>query len=300
MSLRRADAPGKSDSRPAVSDLCASASPRDYSVLHDPARLLLIAGPCSLENESVCRAVAGVLAELRDARPELNIVFKGSFDKANRTSLAGARGTGIDAGLTLLAMVKRDYGFPVLTDVHESAQVAAVAEVCEVVQIPAFLCRQTDLLLAAAATGRVVNVKKGQFLSPVEMGGAARKLSEAGCTNVMLTERGTFFGYHRLVNDFLGLGDLMELKSDGGSPPVCFDCTHSTQLPGSGEQTGGRPDRAPLLARAATAAGVQALFIECHPEPAKSLSDSSTVLPLDTMPGLLKTIAAIRNATDAV
>jgi 2-dehydro-3-deoxyphosphooctonate aldolase (KDO 8-P synthase) len=133
-------------------------------MLFQPDRLLLIAGPCSLENEQVCRSVAEVLAQLRETRPELNIVFKGSFDKANRTSVAGARGTGIDMGLALLAMVKRDYGFPVLTDVHESTQVAAVAAVCDVVQIPAFLCRQTDLLLAAAATGRVVNVKKGQFL----------------------------------------------------------------------------------------------------------------------------------------
>ena len=147
-------------------------------MLFDPQKLLLIAGPCSLENERVCRAVAETLVELQRTRPELNLVFKGSFDKANRTSLAGARGTGIDSGLALLAMVKRDYGFPVLTDVHESTQVGAVAAVCDVVQIPAFLCRQTDLLLAAAATGRVVNVKKGQFLSPQEMVHVTAKLRE--------------------------------------------------------------------------------------------------------------------------
>jgi 2-dehydro-3-deoxyphosphooctonate aldolase (KDO 8-P synthase) len=139
-------------------------------------------------------------------------------------------------------------------------------------------------------------VKKGQFLSPGEMGGAVRKLAEAGCTNVLLTERGTFFGYGRLVNDFLGLGDLLELNVDGGPPPVCFDCTHSTQLPGAGEQTGGRPERAPLLARAATAAGVHALFIECHPDPKKAMSDSSTMQRLDAMPQLLTSVAAIANA----
>ena len=150
--------------------------------------------------------------------------------------------------------------------------------------------------VSPAVSGRGVNVKKGQFMSPQEMGGAVRKLAEAGCTNVMLTERGTFFGYGRLVNDFVGLGDLIEGDMASGAPPVCFDCTHSTQLPGAGEQTGGRPERAPLLARAATAAGVHALFIECHPEPEKALSDSATVLRLDAMGPLLKSVAAIRKA----
>ncbi len=145
-----------------------------------------------------------------------------------------------------------------------------------------------------------MNVKKGQFLSPGEMGGAVKKLAEAGCRNVMLTERGTFFGYGRLVNDFLGLGDLMELSVDGGSPPVCFDCTHSTQLPGAGEQTGGRPERAPLLARAAVAAGVHALFIECHPEPKTAMSDSSTMLRLDSMSALLGQVAAVQRASVAL
>jgi 2-dehydro-3-deoxyphosphooctonate aldolase (KDO 8-P synthase) len=145
-----------------------------------------------------------------------------------------------------------------------------------------------------------VNVKKGQFMSPGEMGGAVKKLGEAGCANSMLTERGTFFGYGRLVNDFLGLGDLMTLKAEGGSPPVCFDVTHSTQTPGTGETTGGRPDRGPLLARAAVAAGVHAVFIECHPEPSKAMSDASTMLRLETVPGLLRTLAAIRGATGAV
>jgi 2-dehydro-3-deoxyphosphooctonate aldolase (KDO 8-P synthase) len=264
--------------------------------------LAIIAGPCVLESFEHGLAIGTLV---RDACRTLGLsyIFKASFDKANRSSIRSPRGPGLEKGLEWIHQIGQRLGVPTTTDIHEPEQAAHVAQAIDLIQIPAFLCRQTDLLLAAgeaaAKHSRGVNVKKGQFLSPVEMGGAVRKLTEAGCANVMLTERGTFFGYHRLVNDFLGLGDLMELKSDGGSPPVCFDCTHSTQLPGSGEQTGGRPDRAPLLARAATAAGVQALFIECHPEPAKSLSDSSTVLPLDTMPGLLKTIAAIRNATNA-
>ena len=170
-------------------------------MLFDPQKLLLIAGPCSLENERVCRTVAEALVYLRRTRPELNIVFKGSYDKANRTSMAGDRGTGLEAGLELLAMVKQDYGFPVLTDVHETAQVAAVAAVCDVIQIPAFLCRQTDLLLAAAATGRVVNVKKGQFLSPQEMVYVTAKLREGKAREIWQTERGTTFGYQNLVVD---------------------------------------------------------------------------------------------------
>ena len=172
-------------------------------MLFDPRRLLLIAGPCSLENEGVCRAVAGTLDGLRRAHPELNLVFKGSFDKANRTSLAGARGTGLEAGLELLAQVKRETGFPVLTDVHETAQVARVAEACDVIQIPAFLCRQTDLLLAAAATGRVVNVKKGQWLHPEGMRGAVDKVrgAQRRPAEVAVTERGSFFGYGDLVVD---------------------------------------------------------------------------------------------------
>ncbi|MDX2118373.1 MAG: 3-deoxy-8-phosphooctulonate synthase [Planctomycetota bacterium] len=261
--------------------------------------LAIIAGPCVLESLEMGLQIGTLV---RDACRGLGLpyIFKASFDKANRSSIRSPRGPGLEKGLAWIHEIGQRLGVPTTTDIHEPDQAAPVAQAIDLIQIPAFLCRQTDLLLAAGEAAarhkRGVNVKKGQFLSPVEMGGAVRKLAEAGCTNLMLTERGTFFGYHRLVNDFLGLGDLMELKADGGSPPVCFDCTHSTQLPGAGEQTGGRPDRAPLLARAATAAGVQALFIECHPEPAKSLSDSSTVLPLHTMPTLLKSVAAIRSA----
>ena len=259
--------------------------------------LTIIAGPCVLESLEQAMDIGTLV---RDACRELGLqyVFKASFDKANRSSIRSARGPGLEKGLHWLATVREKLGVPATTDIHSPEQAEPAAAAIDLLQIPAFLCRQTDLLLAAgtaaSALGRGVNVKKGQFMSPGEMAGAVRKLGEAGCANVMLTERGTFFGYGRLVNDFLGLGDLMELKCEGGSPPVCFDCTHSTQLPGAGVQTGGRPDRAPLLARAATAAGVHSLFIECHPEPAKALSDSATVLPLGKMREVLGACAAIR------
>lgn len=261
-------------------------------MLFDPARLLLIAGPCSLENESVCRAVAEVLVRLRDTRPELNIVFKGSFDKANRTSLAGARGTGIDLGLALLAMVKRDYGFPVLTDVHESAQVAAVAGVCDVLQIPAFLCRQTDLLLAAAASGRVVNVKKGQFLSPQEMVHVTAKLREGHAREIWQTERGTTFGYQNLVVDMRSFAIMRQ----NGCPTV-FDATHAVQLPGAGGgKSSGQREFVPPLARAALAAGADGLFIETHPDPANAISDGPNMIPLAELPSMLADCAAVWRA----
>lgn len=261
-------------------------------MLFAPEKLLLIAGPCSLENERVCRTVAEALVELRKAEPELNIVFKGSFDKANRTSLAGARGTGIDTGLALLAMVKREYGFPVLTDVHESAQVSAVADVCDVVQIPAFLCRQTDLLLAAAATGRVVNVKKGQFLSPQEMTHVTGKLHEGRAREIWQTERGTTFGYQNLVVDMRSFS----LMQQNGYPTV-FDATHAVQLPGAGGgKSSGQREFVPPLARAALAAGAEGLFIETHPDPANAISDGPNMIPLEAMPALLSSCLAVWNA----
>lgn len=232
----------------------------------------------------------------------LPYIFKASFDKANRTSGGSPRGPGLDEGLAQLAKVRDRLGVPVTTDVHAPEQAAAVAEVVDVLQIPAFLCRQTDLLVAAgeaaAARGRAVNVKKGQFLSPEEMRGPVRKLEQAGCRNVMLTERGTFFGYHRLVNDFIGIGDMMALDvGESGSPPVCFDATHSAQLPGLSATTGGRRERIPMLAKAAAAAGVHAMFMECHPEPEKAHSDAATALHLDGVPTLLGTLAAIVRAS---
>jgi 2-dehydro-3-deoxyphosphooctonate aldolase (KDO 8-P synthase) len=261
-------------------------------VLFDSKKLLLIAGPCSLENERVCRTVAEALVQLRRAQPELNVVFKGSFDKANRTSLAGDRGTGIQAGLQLLAMVKKDYGFPVLTDVHETAQVPEVAAVCDVVQIPAFLCRQTDLLLAAAKTGRIVNVKKGQFLSPQEMQFVTGKLREGKAKEIWQTERGTTFGYQNLVVDMRSFAIMRQ----NGFPTV-FDATHSVQLPGAGGgKSSGQREFVPPLARAALAAGAEGLFIETHPDPANAISDGPNMIPLNEMPALMASCLAVWKA----
>jgi len=253
--------------------------------------LLIIAGPCSLESPDLNLSLA---MQLRDLCASLGLgyVFKASFDKANRTSDRSPRGLGLDSGIEELARIKNEVGVPICTDIHHPSQAAPVAEVADLLQIPAFLCRQTDLLTAAAETSSAINVKKGQFLSPAEMRNVRDKLERAGAENVMLTERGTFFGYHRLVNDFIGLGDMMDL-----GVPVCFDVTHSTQLPGGGnDQTAGRPDRAAMLLRAAVAAGVHALFIECHPNPADAISDADTMQPLDAMPELLASAVAIREA----
>lgn len=265
--------------------------------------LAVIAGPCVLESLEMGLEVG---TALRDTCAELGLgfIFKASFDKANRSSITSPRGPGIEQGLQWLDQIRDRLGTPITSDIHEPSHAQPCAKVLDLLQIPAFLCRQTDLLdaagLAAAQHKRGVNVKKGQFLSPREMSGPVRKLAEAGCDNVLLTERGTFFGYHRLVNDFTGVGDLMELDCSGfstlGPPPVCFDVTHSTQLPGAGEQTGGRPDRAPLLARAATAAGVHALFIEAHPQPAKAMSDGATQLPIETAIEVVRACAKIRAA----
>ncbi|HWA87648.1 MAG TPA: 3-deoxy-8-phosphooctulonate synthase [Opitutus sp.] len=261
-------------------------------MLFDPKKLLLIAGPCSLENERVCRAVARALVKLARAHPELAIVFKGSFDKANRTSATGKRGTGMEEGLKLLARVKRESGLPVLTDVHERQQVPAVAEVCDVLQIPAFLSRQTDLLLAAAASGRVVNVKKGQFLSPQEMEFVTGKLREGGTKEIWQTERGTTFGYQNLVVDMRSFAIMGRFGR-----PVIFDATHSVQLPGAaGGKSGGQREFVPPLAKAALAAGADGLFIETHPEPGKAISDGPNMIPLAELPGLIADCVAVWQA----
>jgi len=257
-------------------------------------RLLLIGGPCVLEDAQTNLVIGRTLRDLCDDLG-LSFVFKASFDKANRSSVDSPRGPGIEAGLGELERIRTELGVPVTTDVHEAHQAGPVAEVVDLLQVPAFLCRQTDLLGAVAATGKPVNVKKGQFLSPAEMRHVVDKLVSGGCDQIMLTERGTFFGYHRLVNDFVGLGDLIELGR-----PVCFDVTHSTQLPGGEKKhTGGRPDRAPMLARAAVAAGVAAIFVECHPDPRRAASDGSTMQPLQSMPSFLKPVVAIRRALGA-
>ena len=272
--------------------------------------LLVIGGPCTLESLELGLEVGRALkaaCEPAGGGEGLPYVFKASFDKANRSSAASPRGPGLEQGLEWLAQIGRELACPVTTDIHLPEQATQGAEVASILQIPAFLCRQSDLLTAAAEAakpgGLVVNVKKGQFLSPVEMLGPVRKLYEAGCDNVLLTERGTFFGYHRLVTDFIGVGDMMELDRstfcDRGSAPVVFDATHSLQLPGSGAQTGGRPERGPMLAMAAVAAGVHALFIESHPKPSEAWSDGATQLPIETAASVISRVAKLRACMDS-
>lgn len=253
--------------------------------------LLIISGPCVAESYEQCLAIGEAVKAKCDALG-MSYIFKASYDKANRSSITSKRGPGLDGGLDIIRRVGEAIGSKTTTDIHLPEQAGVAAQAVDVLQIPAFLCRQTDLLVAAAETGKTVNVKKGQFMSPAEMTHAVAKLTEAGAASIMLTERGSFFGYHRLVNDFIGLGDLAELGY-----PVCFDVTHSTQQPGGGGHTsGGRPERAPLLARAAVAAGVDALFIETHPDPPNAASDAATVLPIDTTLDLLEQVARIREA----
>ncbi|MEX0655402.1 MAG: 3-deoxy-8-phosphooctulonate synthase [Phycisphaeraceae bacterium] len=263
--------------------------------------LTIIAGPCVAESRDLCLQIGQTLRD-RCQTLGLGYIFKASFDKANRSSIHSDRGPGLDEGLRLLEEVKAALGVPVTTDVHESHQCRSLAVVVDLLQIPAFLCRQTDLLVAAAQTGRPVNVKKGQFLSPQEMGNVVRKLEESaadkadGEGGIMLTERGTFFGYHRLVNDFVGVADMLDLGH-----PVCFDVTHSTQQPGGqGNSSGGRPERAPMLARCAIAAGVHALFLETHPDPAHAVSDAATMLPLDRTLPLLDELARLHHAMGSI
>jgi len=271
--------------------LCSVTGPLGPSAVGAGQALAIIAGPCVLEEPAVTTQIA---TTLRDACRALGLtyIFKASFDKANRTSVSSSRGPGFESGLEELARIRRDVGVPVTTDIHDPAQAHTAAGVVDILQIPAFLSRQTDLLMAAgeaaASLGRAVNVKKGQFMAPAEMAGPVGKLRAANCPRIILTERGTFFGYHRLVNDFIGVGDLIETVWEGGfTVPVCFDCTHSAQLPGLGATTGGRRDRVPLLARAAAASGVHALFMECHPDPERARSDASTMLHLSHAPALL-------------
>ena len=252
--------------------------------------LLLIAGPCVIEGEAQTLAAARKVAEVAQ-RQGLPAVFKCSFDKANRTSGKSFRGPGLTQGLRVLAKVKEETGLPVLTDVHEPAQCAKVAEVADVLQIPAFLCRQTDLLLAAAATGRPVNVKKGQFLAPTDMKNVVAKLREAGCRDVLVTERGATFGYHDLVVDFRGLVAMRKFA------PVCFDATHSVQQPGGqGDRTGGDRTLAPPLARAAAAVGIDALFCEVHEDPDRALSDGPNSLSFSLWEETVADVRRIRAA----
>jgi len=251
--------------------------------------LTLIAGPCVIESREVVLEIAESVDSICK-KLGVQYVFKASFDKANRTSSSSFRGLGIESGLTILQEVKDRFKIPVLTDIHESYQAAIAAEVVDVLQIPAFLCRQTDLLMAAAATGKAVNVKKGQFLSPPEMSQVVKKMRSAGVENLMLTERGNSFGYNTLVVDYRSLPQLQALGC-----PVIFDATHSVQQPGGkGETSGGQREYVAPLARAAVAVGVDGLFMEVHPRPDEALSDGPNNLPLHRLESLLKQLLAIR------
>jgi 2-dehydro-3-deoxyphosphooctonate aldolase (KDO 8-P synthase) len=256
--------------------------------------LLLIAGPCVIESEELTLSIARRLKEIVVDLP-VQLVFKASFDKANRTSGAAFRGAGLQDGLKVLARVKDQTGLPVTTDIHESYQAEVAGSVCELLQIPAFLARQTDLLVAAAKTGRAVNVKKGQFLAQWDMRSVIDKLNATGCRNVLLCERGTFFGYGRLVNDMRALPQMQALGA-----PVIFDATHSVQEPGGlGTATGGNREMVEPLARAATAIGVAGLFFEVHPDPDHAPSDGPNMLKLDDFPAVLQRVLAIRQTVES-
>lgn len=250
--------------------------------------LAVICGPCVMENEDHTLFCAEELKKIFHDLP-LTFIFKASYDKANRSSIHSFRGPGLERGLSILEKVKQEFGLPVLTDVHSPEEARAAGQVCEMIQIPAFLCRQTDLLIAAASTPAAINVKKGQFLAPWDMKNVVEKLDSCGCRRILLTERGASFGYNNLVSDMRSIPILQGLGY-----PVCFDASHSVQLPGGlGNVTGGQREFIPTLARAAVAAGCNALFIEAHPNPALAKSDASSVFPFDALKMLLVQIAKI-------
>jgi 2-dehydro-3-deoxyphosphooctonate aldolase (KDO 8-P synthase) len=256
-------------------------------------RLFLIAGPCVIESRDHVLFMADALKKITSSC-NVPLIFKASFDKANRSSIHSFRGVGIDEGLKLLGEVRKNAGVPVLTDIHETDQAAPAAEVIDVLQIPAFLCRQTDLIIAAARTGRIVNVKKGQFLAPWEMKNVVVKAREAGNERVILTERGASFGYNNLVVDFRSFPIMQSLGC-----PVVLDVTHSLQLPGGqGDKSGGQPQYIPHLARGGVAAGVDGLFMEVHDNPSKALSDGPNALDLSLLPKLLTQLVKIRSCVE--
>ena len=254
-------------------------------VIGGSAPIALITGPCQLESRDHTLFMAEAIAKACSATGT-GFIFKASYDKANRSSISTQRGIGMDEGLKILAEVRDAFGCPVLTDVHDAAQCAPAGEVVDVIQIPAFLCRQTDLLLAAGRTGRAINVKKGQFLAPWDMGNVAEKIASMGNDAIMLCDRGTSFGYNTLVSDFRGLPTMAQTGY-----PVVFDATHSVQQPGGqGTTSGGQREFAPVLARAACAVGVSALFIETHQDPDTAPSDGPNMIPVDQMAGLIGTL----------
>lgn len=261
-----------------------------HELFRPGAPFFLIAGPCVLEDDALNLAVAERLARLADVF-QLPVIYKASFDKANRSRAGAARGPGIESGLAQLERVKRESGLPVLTDIHEPAQAALAAEVCDALQVPAFLSRQTDLVLACARTGRAVNIKKGQWMAPEDLRGAVAKCRAVGADAVAVTERGTFLGYGDLVVD---MRSFARMRSATGAPAV-FDGTHSVQQPGRADgASGGTPEFIPALVRAAVAAGADGLFLETHPHPATAPSDSTNMLPLDRLEALLRDVLEIR------
>ncbi|WP_457621100.1 3-deoxy-8-phosphooctulonate synthase [Persephonella sp.] len=252
-------------------------------------RFTVIAGPCVIETEEVCYKVAETISDLQNKYPEIRFVFKSSFDKANRSSHESFRGKGMDYGLRVLEGVKSKFGLPVLTDIHESYQAEPVSEVVDIIQIPAFLCRQTDLLLSAAKTGREINVKKGQFLSPWDTKNIVEKLKFGGAKKFYLTERGVTFGYNNLVVDFRSLPVMRQFA------PVIYDATHSVQLPGGrGKSSGGQREFIYPLAKAAVSVGVDGLFFETHPDPDRALSDGPNQIPLTDFPEILEKLISLR------
>ncbi len=256
-------------------------------------RFLLIAGPCVIENEGVALKTAGRLRDIQDRFPQIRVVFKSSFDKANRSSISSFRGPGLEEGLRVLRRVREEFGLPVTTDIHESYQAEPVAEVADIIQIPAFLCRQTDLLLAAASTGRAVNVKKGQFMAPWDMGNVVEKLRAGGATEIYLTERGVSFGYNNLVVDFRSLPVMSRFAK------VIYDGTHSVQLPGGlGKSSGGQREFAFPLMRAAVAVGCDGVFMETHPDPDTALSDGPNQIPLSEVEGIVSALLEIREVAE--
>lgn len=258
-------------------------------------KLLVIAGPCVIESEMCVMRIAEKMKEIAE-RLKLDYYFKASFDKANRTSITSFRGPGIEEGLRILKKVKENFDLKIATDIHEPWQAERAAQVCDIIQIPAFLCRQTDLLVAAAKTGKVINVKKAQFLAPWDMVNVVRKLEEAGNKNIMLCERGTSFGYNTLVVDMTGINEMKKLGY-----PVVMDATHSVQKPGgNGTATGGNRDNVEPLAKAAIAAGADALFFEVHPEPEQALSDGPNMIKLDEFENLLRRVMKVYDAVHSI
>jgi len=257
-------------------------------VIGQGSPLALISGPCVIEDYETTREIAAAIKDITD-KLEIPFVFKASYDKANRTSAASYRGPGADDGLKILAEIKNEFGIPILSDVHRISEISAAARVLDIIQIPAFLCRQTDVIIAVAKTGKVVNIKKGQFLAPWDMANVVEKITSAGNRNILITERGAMFGYNNLVVDFRG---FMIMRQTGY--PLIFDATHSVQLPGgAGTSSGGQREYAPILARAAVAAGVDGIFMEVHPDPDQALCDGPNSLKLDTIYDLLSQLKSI-------